>query len=133
MQGFSTMTMSWKRSEMRVTTNANLILLSNVYYTNNSLLVYLHKVCHNEEKEIRTRHNNQQQQHNTHTFKRWKNCNHSDNCISYRTYRMRSLLAYYLKYVSYNVPWMWKYNNTKTPFDTLQRRNIMSYLLQVLW
>ena len=55
------MTMSWKRSEMRVTTNANLILLSNVYYTNSSLLVYLHKVCHNEEKEIRTRHNNQQQ------------------------------------------------------------------------
>ena len=65
------------------------------------------------------------EEHITHTIKRRKNCNHSDNCISYRTYRMRSLLAYYLKYVSYNVPWMWKYNNTKTPFDTLQRRNIM--------
>jgi hypothetical protein len=93
-----------------------------------SLLVYLHKEYFNEEKEIRTWPNNQQQQHNTHTFQRRKISNHSDNSISYRTYRMRPLLAYHVEYFSYILSWLWQHHNTTTTFDVVSRRTVMSFL-----
>jgi hypothetical protein len=95
---------------------------------NSSLLVSLDKEYFNEEKEIRSRAHNQQQQHNSHTFKRWKVSNHSDNSISYRTYRMRPLLAYYVEYVSYILSWLWQHHNTTTSFDAVSRRTVMSFL-----
>jgi hypothetical protein len=90
-----------------------------------SLLVNLVKEYTNDTKEkVWTRSDYQQQQHNTHSFKGWKICNNSDNSISYRTYRMWTLLAYYLKHVSHYMSWVRKYNNTKAPFDNFQRRTM---------
>jgi hypothetical protein len=93
-----------------------------------SHLVNLDKVYLNDtkEKEIRSRTYNQQQQNNTHTFQRWKQCNHTNHSISYRTRRVRPLLAYNFKHGSYILSWMRQHHNTTALLNVTKRRNLMS-------
>jgi hypothetical protein len=97
------------------------------YYSNSSHQVNLDKEYLNDTKEkVWTRSYHKFELHNSHTFKRWKISNHSDYSISYRTRRVRSLLAYYIKYVSYNMSWVRQQHNKKTEFDTFQGVDGMS-------
>jgi hypothetical protein len=102
--------------------------VSDFYYCNSSHVVYLDKEHYNEKTEIRSRSDYQQQFNDAHTFKRRKVGNNTDHSIPYRTPRVRPLLAYYLKHVSYILSWLWQHHNTTTTFDAVSRRTVMSFL-----
>lgn len=94
-----------------------------------SQLVYLDKEYLNDinkKEEVWTRSNNQQQQRDTHTFQGWKDCNNTNYSVPNRTPGMWALLADNLEYGTHNVSWLWQYHNPTTPFDTFQRRRILS-------
>jgi hypothetical protein len=96
-----------------------------IVHSDSSLLVYIDKECH-EAKEIRSRFNDKQFFNNAHTFQRWKQCNHPNHCVSYRTQGMRPLLVDYLEHGSHNLSRLWEHDNTTTAFDTFQGRRNMS-------